>query len=59
MSILAAASISVYLMIGAFAAYHLVDSRETVYITYILKLLTVMCLYPFMALAAWAIKDME
>ena len=59
MSILAAVSISVYLIIGGFAAYHLVDNRETVYVIYILKLLTVMCLYPFMALAAWAIKDLE
>ena len=59
MSIFAAASISVYLIIGGFAAYHLVDNRETVYVIYILKLLTVMCLYPFMALAAWAIKDIE
>ena len=59
MSILAGTSVCVYLIFGAFAAYHLVDSRETVYIIYILKLLTVMCLYPFMALAAWAIKDME
>ena len=59
MSILVVTSISLYLLFGAFAAYHLVDSRETVYMIYILKLLTVMCLYPFMALAAWAIKDLE
>ena len=59
MSILAAASVSIYLIIGAFAAYQLVDNQEPVYLLYILKLLTVMCLYPFMALAAWSIKDLE
>ena len=59
MSILATASVSVYLLFGAFVAYYLVDNQEPVYLLYILKLLTVMCLYPFMALAAWAIKDLD
>ncbi len=59
MSFIAASCVGVYLLAGALVAYYLVDNRERVYIIYILKLLTVMCLYPFMALAAWAIKDME
>ena len=59
MSILAVTCVSVYLLFGAFVAYYLVDNQEAVYLLYILKLLTVMCLYPFMALAAWAIKDLD
>ena len=57
MSILVVTSISLYLLFGAFTAYHLVDNQEPIYLLYLLKLLAVMCLYPFMALAAWAIKD--
>ena len=53
------AAVAGYLLTGIFISSVLVDKNEPNYAIYIMKVLVVMCLYPFMALAAWAIKDLE